>query len=101
MNDAIVVNDAVAAFLVGVFLVIVGAVFYVLWDNSCKKFDDITKRQDACMEAIDARFAAADVMLEAIARLHPIYADMYSNVKEAHKNYTCAKNKLESCIKQR
>jgi hypothetical protein len=94
-------DDAVTTFLAALFIIIVGAVFYILWDNSCKKFAEVAERQDACMEAIDARFAAADVMLGTIAKMHPIYKDMYNNVKKAHEAYTNARTNLDNCIKHR
>ncbi len=85
-------NDAVTAFISGFIIIMMGAIFYVLWDNSCKKFHEFEQRT---MERLDAQ----DLWMNAIEE-SLVDNTNYENIKLYRKKYEEYKYRLDKCIKK-
>jgi hypothetical protein len=86
-------NDAVTAFISGFIIIMFGAVFYVLWDNSCKKFHEFEKRT---IERLDALDLWMDVIEESIY----LNNNNISDIKECRAKYEECKLKIIQCVKK-
>lgn len=83
-------NDAVTAFISGFIIIMFGAVFYVLWDNSCKKFQEF---EEHIKELLDLQSRWMD-------EVEKLILESNDNIIEIRKNYEEKRLKLTTCIRK-
>ena len=87
-------NDAIVEYLCGFIIIIASAIFYVLWDNSVKKFNEYEKYNLECKNAQDAWMTEVEKVLLKCSNTNLYY------IKQQHEHYNECKKKLENCIKK-
>jgi hypothetical protein len=95
MNGA----DAIALFLAMFILVIGSAVLYILWDNSCKKFDEVSHKIDNCLHPLDKRMRSVELFLE-----NKIESDedqaLFDDIVQAREEYERCLSGLSECMER-
>jgi hypothetical protein len=61
-------NDAIALFSTAFLLLMLGAICYVLWDNSVKKLYELTKVRWACWECLHQWMDNVEYLLEEVVK---------------------------------
>lgn len=85
-------NEVVTEFISGFLLIMGFAIFYVLWDNSCKKFQEFEKLTIERLNALDFWMNAVEESLESNN------VDV-TNIKKFRKEYNECKSKIVNCVK--
>jgi hypothetical protein len=86
--------DAVIEYLCGFIIIMAAAIFYVLWDNSVKKFDEYEKYNFKCKQAQEAWMTEVENILLKCSNTNLYY------LKEKHDIYSKYKRDLENCNKK-
>ena len=83
-------NDVVTAFISGFIIIMFGAIFYVLWDNSCKKFQEFEKH---IKELLDLQSQWMD-------EVEKLTLESNNNIIKIRKEYEEKRLKLIDCIRK-
>ena len=87
-------NDAVIEFVCGFIVIMSAAIFYVLWDNSVKKNNEINKQLLEYLESQDSWMNEIENLVSNCSNTNIYY------IKQKREIYEKCKNRLESCIKK-
>jgi hypothetical protein len=87
-------NDAVIEYICGFIIIMAAAIFYVLWDNSVKKFNEYENLTIKCTQAQEAWMTEVENVLLKCSNTNLYY------LKEKHDLYSKCKKDLESCHKK-
>ena len=91
--------DAGTQFVCGLLLILGLAVFYVLWDNSVKKFNETVEKIDLCMKPLSGRMETTEVLLEKYV-ITDEDREAFKQLVEFRKVYECHLSNLQDCIKR-
>ena len=92
-------SDVVTQLACGLLLIFGFAIFYVLWDNSCRKFNEALDKINLCMEPLSGRMLITENLLEK----HIVTEEDKQTFKETieyRKVYECRLNILKDCLKR-
>ena len=93
------VDDVLTQFLCGLLLIFGAAIFYVLWDNSCRKFDEVSDKIDRCMEPLSGRMLTTETLLEKYIKTDDD-KEVFKQIVEYRRVYECRLNKLKDCLRR-
>lgn len=92
-------GDVLVQFGCGILLIFGLAIFYILWDNSCKKFDEVSGKIDLCMEPLSGRMLKTESLLEKYIHTDED-KETFEEIVKFRKIYECRLNKLQDCLKR-
>lgn len=86
--------DAIIEYICGFIIIMTAAIFYVLWDNSVKKFNEYQRYDFKCKQAQEAWMTEVENVLLKCSNTNLYY------LKEKHDIYIKCKKELEQCYKK-
>jgi len=87
-------DSVVAAFIAGFAIIMFAAVFYVIYDNSCKKFHEFEKNYRKIQDAENLWMNEVEKVLVKCSGTNLYY------VKQRRQEYEACKIEMDKCIKQ-
>lgn len=91
-------SDSGTQFICGFLLILGAAVFYVLWDNSVKKFDEVVEKIDLCMEPLYGWMVTTESLLEKYIKTDKD-REYFAQIVKFRKIYECRLNSLKDFLK--
>ncbi len=94
-----VMSNVISQFACGLVLIFGFAIFYVLWDNSCKKFDEAINKMDDCMDHLSGRMLITEKLLEKY-NITEEDKKTFKELIEYRRIYECHLITLKECLKR-